>query len=360
MEIELTPSLHQELSANINFEDRNPDLELANLLVRTFIASDIPIRLETPSVEMDIDGRSWRSDPADRLLEKLNLLTDDAPIPVDVFAKAIAPIRNSAGEIIGRACVLPELYRYNGRHHRNLRRFNRGWIDNPIGPGSIVCGGTHICGAGVLAGLIVGIPVRAARVAAKPICTKDQIAEWASEQALLLKEILHNDDQEISVAKYIAGCGGDVGELKVCQIGDKYFALSELESLLEGLNEIWVVQDATIYLELTDNPDFKRSSLVISVDVGVPSLLQPRSGTYEERLKGSSLEGLVLNVISREFEIDSTVMSEYRRVEGGYSKYRSRAPALIDPSGAPKFLRGRLYSRGMSLAEIQNMIRQST
>lgn len=201
--------------------------------------------------------------------------------------------------------------------------------------------------------MFLGNPSRASRDKAVPVVSATELATWASEQAefISLEQTTHED--QVGIADQIRGMGGNVGNLKICEIGDKYYSLGELGEFLKSVDEIWVVFNASISLKSRKLENPKRSKEFISVDVGATSFF---GHFYLEKFEfmsiyDRSLEGLVIELIKNDFNISKTVIDEYRTIEDGCSVYEGRAPAFVG-SNSDVTVRGKYYCRNMTQEKI--------
>jgi len=121
------------------------------------------------------------------------------------FSSNIKDLKNSNGELVGRACILPIPYRisYWGEEYEELSLLLKGFMKSedseanfiftPNNRGAVITVGglrAEVPGAGQIAGLLIGFPTRAARDQAKSIAERSAFSKWATEQAKLAYNVI--------------------------------------------------------------------------------------------------------------------------------------------------------------------------
>ncbi|MEM9625687.1 MAG: hypothetical protein AAGA21_05585 [Pseudomonadota bacterium] len=160
-------------------------------------------------------------------------------------------------------------------------------------------------------------------------------------------------EDQVSVAQYVAACGGDLGDLKFCKIGEDYYSAGELEEFLKELEEVWIVHDAAISLASRSIGQPKQSTSIISVSMGIPAIVRHSGWSgWAYNPRGYMLDKIVEGTIQHGFDIAPEVMEESIRIEDGYHVYQDRAPAIIGDNGHVHYVNGSYYCRGMNKTKL--------
>lgn len=281
-------------------------------LARNFPTSDIPLRIVNGDSMYVVDGREWATEKASSLLARVegeSYLGEAA----DHYEKAMTPIFDERGTMLGRACVFPAVYM--SRHRRS----------SSSNLGSIVSNGTHISG-GNFRGVLLGTPIRAARDYARPVASHSAFKNWASEQARLLEPLMSDHEEQMEVAEIVASLGADTGPLKICEVGGSALSVCELREQLRGRNEIWIAHNAGVFLSGRGAPSRTRDNNTISVGAGMPSFIDtPLYPDFSP--EAATLETVVVKIICEEFDIDNAIAEKWNKIENGSHVYRAQAPA---------------------------------
>lgn len=314
--------------------------DLFEAIEMQFPASDIPIEVNGGASTVLVDGRNWITEPASIFLRRvegssyLNSARD--------HEEALSIIVEATGEIVGRAMLAPTA----------AAAANRFPEDQP--DGALVSTGTKISG-GNFRGIISGKPARAARDYAIPAASAEAIQRWATQQGRIFAEILTDGDEQESVADRIAALGGDIGELKFCEVGGKHMTKEELRTHLRSRQEFWLAQDAAIHLgRPVGMGPYKRTDDCVSVDCGITSVFDTPIWAHEwdGYRNARSLREVAVEVICEEFCIPDEVADKIRKIEGGHSVYVAHAPAYLQDGGQEIFVDGEYYKRGMTLEDV--------
>lgn len=214
--------------------------------------------------------------------------------PID--ASTIRPLRDSAGSIVGRACVAPCGFNDGNR-------------------GVVTVGGLRAAELSGIAGILIGEPLTAARNVAKPIVSGRVLRKWASRQARLVEARDYDIAQKLSAADIIRACGGDTGSLPIARTKAGWIAIGDVAGW-RAYDEVLLVQDAAVgNIEEYGRMVIKLHDNVIVVDMGTPGILQngtmgfafrvgwpPRPPSSSRKLRRSvmrqSLEGLVVEALA--------------------------------------------------------------
>ena len=130
-------------------------------------------------------------------------------------------LRGSEGELFGRASVQPRMW---------------GAKDS----GCVSVGGLRANSVSWISGLFQGQEKTASRNSAVVYLPAGVLRDWATEQAMLLKEAGFSDEVKAHGAAIIRLCGGTIGELPVARHGGGRLTMAELRNVLEKLDEVIV------------------------------------------------------------------------------------------------------------------------
>jgi SAM-dependent methyltransferase len=78
----------------------------------------------------------------------------------------------------------------------------------------------------------------AARDTARPLATKEALADWASKQAEVIVTSIKDEEQQAHSAEVVLECGGKIGELKIVKWGSDWLSSKEFEDRLRSSAEI--------------------------------------------------------------------------------------------------------------------------
>jgi hypothetical protein len=194
---------------------------------------------------------------ADRRLESLALLGQNLRI-----------IKDTDGSPLGRACIAPGL------------RGASMWIaGRPLSAGVVVAGGLRATALGGIAGVLQGSCVEATRQAAIPDVDSATLAEWATEQALLLANSITDQEDLMEGAAVVHMCGGSTGPLPIATSADGAITATGIAAWAEAKREVLLVHEAAVSLATERHPGLVLDPDVLVIDSGPPTLLN-RGGFY--------------------------------------------------------------------------------
>lgn len=315
--------------------------ELEHGLSRCFPISDVPIHVIFEQEKNVIDGRNWKTEPASKLLARIEGKNYSKYGGAIAYEKALTNLEDDEGRILGRACLIPDTL--FSRHR---------WVESGL-RGSVVSNGAHVCD-GVFRGVVLGVPTRAARDFAEPIPSWSVWQNWATEQAKLLEGIASNPDHQIEIAEQVACLGGDVCDLKVCKIGETALTLAELRSRLRNLDEIWVADNSSLRLSRPDGIASNHKECTVSVSGGLRQIIhRPIWAGITIPAKGMQLSDVVELEICDVFGLDRSVFQTWNKVEDGRHVHRAKVPAWhVIETGATVEADGTYWKRGMTVQDV--------
>ena len=130
-------------------------------------------------------------------------------------------LKGSEGELFGRASVQP-----------------RKW--GGTNSGCVSVGGLRANSVSWISGLLQGQEKSASRNSAVVHLPAGVLSDWATEQAMLLKEAGFSDEVKAHGAAIICMCGGSIVELPVARRGGVWLTVAGLRNILEELDEVIV------------------------------------------------------------------------------------------------------------------------
>ena len=172
-------------------------------------------------------------------------------------------LRDRNGNIIGRALVTVGHVGHMGPH-----------IDLS---GIVTIGGLKSCTLSGIAGVLVGMPLRASRDVAKPIVETDELKRWAQEQSTLVPSLWEEEKTQAACAQNIRLCGGDTGDLPICLNKGNWCSAMQIRSRKDLPNKVVLVDHFSIDYHFEHVEDYTLNDNVFVTQVGgIPGLLQSR------------------------------------------------------------------------------------
>ncbi|MBD9461181.1 ATP-binding protein [Pseudomonas sp. PDM05] len=117
------------------------------------------------------------------------------------------------GILLGRACISTD----TTEHSQILGQLTVGGLDS-----------NYIRG---VTGVLKGKAIKASRDTSEFLASKESFAQWATEQAPLIKEFYSTEEQQAACASTISMFGGDTGELPLAIYNGEWKSKKELENL---------------------------------------------------------------------------------------------------------------------------------
>lgn len=130
--------------------------------------------------------------------------------------KLMRIVLNEDGQTVGRAAIHPEAeYSYYP---------TGGWVS---------VAGLRATRMRNVSGVFLGEAMTAARDTAVPMVDDAGLAKWASEQAELICQHVHDEEKQAEAAEVILGCGGTLGNLKIVCFGGEWLDQHQLTALVK-------------------------------------------------------------------------------------------------------------------------------
>ncbi|MDD5007383.1 MAG: ATP-binding protein [Syntrophorhabdaceae bacterium] len=206
-------------------------LRLARLVAAVAPNLDVAISTsEGGTLETVIQPKDWLIIPDAALLCRLNpaLKMEEGGQAVRAMMR---PIPGRSKELYGRAFIRPERWFYES---------NGGWV---------TISGLRSQRLANVQGVLMGEAVTAARDVARPLVTKDALAEWATEQAHLIAEGIADEEQQARSAEVILECGGDIGNLAIVKWHGEWFNSDKFLARLQGVDELLISFDGDFFYD---------------------------------------------------------------------------------------------------------------
>lgn len=180
-------------------------------------------------------------------------------------------VRDEKGTIVGRIAISPSV---------QAGRFRGGRLT--ILPGVVTVGGLRACSLSGIAGILVGVPQRAARDVAIPSVPEEVLAQWAAPQSTLVREVVREPESQAECASVVRACGGQTHDLAVALSNRGWLTATDIaEGRVQLPEEIFLVQDAAVMLASKRLRKVVLNDNTLAVDVGQPGILQPASHTHQ-------------------------------------------------------------------------------
>lgn len=311
-----------------------------------------PLIVRIGNEEQIICGKDWATEDAYQLISRCNGVRD-IPDKVNKFIGNTRPIFDNNGNIIGRLCIaFSREYKTRTRDEREIS-------------GAVVSGGVTSSRLTGIVGVINGEVARAIRDVCIPSSYDEfKFGQWLSEQADLIYAMNLKPRTQAQCASIIRALGGKTGELKICEASIGWLSRSELSQYILERSEIFVVHDAVIS-SLQMKGDFVIGDNIISVGVGIPGVLQQNSKYMHYRrnswaewrgldvgrfgiFSDKSLKGIILEIISDLWNLDTSVIVRTERVINGRSTYNVRRQIGTDRFGKEAIEHVSIYRQEMS------------
>lgn len=180
--------------------------------------------------------------------EILNVLGDNLHI-----------LKNSSGEIVGRACIYLTNY-----SHKEAFDFS----------GIVTVGGFHASELSGIAGILLGEPYRASRDIAIPIIEQNKLKEWSTEQAISITKVLSNPEELNNSASVIKCLGGYTCNLPIALCSKGWVSAKDISKSKNTPQEILLVQDAALFIAEREKGKIVLNDNVYAVNVGRPGIFQ--------------------------------------------------------------------------------------
>jgi hypothetical protein len=207
-------------------------------------------------------------------------------------AQNLRPITDTAGEIIGRAAVIP------------VDEFGY-----PFGLGQVTVGGLRACGLSYIAGILKGASLTASRDFAAPIANGTALSQWATAQAALVSELAVPETALASAAEIIRRCGGETGELPIAGSAKGWLRAKAVREFVKQLDEVLLVESVYLRQVEQDMGPVELLGNVLTCTSGRKSIISSRQSylldewpdplkVRYERFMGRSNEAEVVSLLA--------------------------------------------------------------
>ena len=265
-----------------------------------------------------ITGGDWKTLNADEFLKRMPVsdLNDNASAEdIDLFrkkaAKNVRNLKDENGRIVGRALITV------GNAHHGEKHYDLS--------GVVTIGGLTACSLTGIAGVLKGIPMRASRDTAKPIVDDDELRHWAEEQSHLIQGLWSDPIHQAACAQYIRLCGGDTGDLPICQNKGHWYSANDIRKSADLPDSIVLIDRFVIDYRFQHVGSYTLNDNVFVVQYsGIPGLLQCRVdwpqdiSTYFLSGGGGqsvTLGGAVVESVATAWNVDVQTLRKCNRFE---------------------------------------------
>lgn len=161
-----------------------------------------------------------------------------------------------------------------------------------------------------IAGFIVGDSARAARDLAEPLLPKEQLSQWASDQASLVPDLYDDAESQMSAAQVVRICGGYTGGLPIAKYSGVWVSAVDIEKM-QIPDEIVIYDSFSFQYEMKHVDGFELASNVfVTSTSGYANVFQvDREGSFYNTLFKNehgvpvTLFGAVLEAVAAAWEI---------------------------------------------------------
>lgn len=188
------------------------------------VAPNMDVAIETVTEKgaqgVTIPG-DWLKISDAKLLSRLHPTADSSEADTSKKTRGLMqPIADRNGHVFGRAFIAPSRFYWSP---------DGGWV---------TISGLRATRLQNVEGVLLGEAITAARDAARPLATKEALAEWASRQADLIAKSVKHEERQARSAEVVLECGGEIGDLKILKWGSDWLSSSEFEDRLHSSIEI--------------------------------------------------------------------------------------------------------------------------
>ncbi len=244
-------------------------MSLEEVLAKRCFALDCNLYINNGNKKLIVKANDWLHLEKDVFLKRLlgntfvsKMLKEKKEL-YDILLNNIKIIKESDGDIVGRACFWIE----------------DSWWENSSLMGIITVDGFETTGIRSVIGVLKGNTTKASRDVAIPNLSKKAMGKWIENQVKLLIAENISHEEQIYMSAFAYTLSSKITELKMALIKGKYVNYRELVDIVKGdeCEKYILVQDAAIsvweheekkHIELGDN--------VIVCGMGMPVILQTR------------------------------------------------------------------------------------
>ncbi|MBF2715463.1 ATP-binding protein [Agrobacterium vitis] len=286
---------NSEKSSGSIFEYNMAPSDLCQLIKEIAPCSESRIRVTVKNqTDIVVEANDWLTiDP----LSLYGRISDDIPTHLSKnINKLMRPIRDTSGNVIGRAAIWPSI----------------GYSKQS---GVLVSGGFRIQSVSHLAGVLLGEVQTAARSSGTAIIDNAEIKEWAAEQSNLILKCDISDERRALMAEVILELGGDINRLPIVQRDGKWYNEIQLAKLFRSLDEVTFHLGDVIY---DDDDDTSSSAFENNFEIDdqvffIPTLSN-NFGVSRSRVgrnRRSQLESIFVKTLAKSWKIEATVSEDW-------------------------------------------------
>lgn len=168
----------------------------------------------------------WMSISSKNLVKRIKPRTAyfETPIRKPEY-KLMRALAGDDGQIFGRAFISPS---------RFLASSDGGWI---------TVSGLRATRVRNIQGILCGNAISSSRNLARPLVPLEVLAKWSTEQGQLISEKFCDAERQAKTAEIILGCGGDIGDLKIINLGSEWLNTAEFDRHIRKMSEIAISFD---------------------------------------------------------------------------------------------------------------------
>lgn len=227
-------------------------------------------------------------------------------------AKNLRILRSDSGDIVGRALITVG-YALRFRTHMDLG-------------GVVSVGGLRSCSLSGIAGVLTGVATRAARDAARPVVSAEELRRWAEEQVPLIPDLWTDQTAQAACAQYVRLCGGHTGSLPIAIYKGEWCSADEVRLWRDLPDELILLDEFVVESKLRHLREVVlRENLFVVVGAMVPGLLQCRvrwpgssygNFTAAQAHFSLTLVGALVEAIAEAWGVECTAVTKGNDLEG--------------------------------------------
>ncbi len=204
-------------------------IKLDDLVAATCPSLDVTVEArEAKTFHRSVGANDWTRIKGPNLLSRVRLAVEKSD---EVFGGLLRELRDEAGTLYGRACIMPrkDYYSWN-------------WTQ----AGIVTAGGLKAARLSRIGGVFLGSPLTVARNIAMPDAPATVLRAWATQQSDLLAESDIPDAEKMIAAGVVMAFGGEVGELPIIERGGDYLNVKRLIDAIRDTSEVLVFEGRSV------------------------------------------------------------------------------------------------------------------
>ena len=251
-----------------------------------YLAPSINVEIATrnENIHSIVKANDWVTISDAELHLRLDPTLDDEDVKKNLRTP-MEFIRGQDGRLFGRAAIAPNI-----EYHLS-----------PFRGGCITISGLRAAPLQNVKGVFLGEALTAKRDAARLLATREALAGWASGQAEFISQNFADGAYQAAAAEVILECGGDIGNLEIVRLGNRWLNTSEIARYLTSI--------FVLHISLDGDFDFEDYDPVSPSD-------------FKDRFEINHDVAIVLNKDGSLFYPDDFTSADHSTVNGGLRRLR--------------------------------------